>query len=241
MRRTCQYSLLVLASLVLACGCRPGEKIAPLEPSTEAVDRESVKSETPMADATAATDKPTTEAQASPDQDLPEPIEVTLVKMGPVEAVVGADEPVEPIQFAENAFPPTLSDTDWHRDGWLDIDCLRCHETAVDKAPRVRHQGMPEVLLAVKCRSCHVLIPGQGAEEVIIEQEESSLFNQDAFPPMLPNSSAHLDSWTQKDCLLCHEDGIKGAPVVKHQSQHLPRLLLKVKCRTCHVQVRAID
>ncbi len=71
--------------------------------------------------------------------------------------------------------------------------------------------------------------------------EEEQLFDEHAFPPMLPNSRSHVNTWTSTDCLHCHEDGLKGAPVTKHASEHMPRLLLKANCRTCHVQVRAIE
>ncbi len=204
-------------------------------PITDAPITDTAAEKVSAADATKAPEA-SNEADSQPGE-----VQVQLVKMGPVAAMAGADEPVVPVVFAENAFPPILSDTEWHRDGWLDTDCLRCHETGVEEAPQVKHEGMPAVLLSVKCRSCHVLVPGESADAVVIKQAVSSIFNEDAFPPMLPNSRAHIDSWTTTDCLLCHEDGTKGAPVVKHESQHLPRMLLKVKCRTCHIQVRAID
>ena len=36
---------------------------------------------------------------------------------------------------------------------------------------------------------------------------------------------------------MCHESGVKGAPLIRHEG--LPRLYLQAKCRTCHVQVRS--
>ena len=140
--------------------------------------------------------------------------------------------------FASNAFPPTLPDTEWHRKGWMKNDCLRCHETGVEGAPRVVHRGMPETFLRAECRSCHVLIPGsKPREKAPPGPTEGDLFAANAFPPMIPNSNSHLQTWRRDDCLLCHDSGIKGAPVVEHAG--LPRTLLKVKCRSCHVQVRA--
>ncbi|MFG0251884.1 MAG: multiheme c-type cytochrome [Phycisphaerales bacterium JB038] len=153
-----------------------------------------------------------------------------------------ADDPDPETGFADNAFPPTLSDTDWHRDGWEVNDCLRCHETGVEDSPPIRHRGMPEILVAAKCRSCHVLIPGEHPDDEILSiEEEEDHFADFAFPPMIPNSPDHLNAWTIDDCMRCHEDGTQDAPIVEHKSEHLPKLLLKVKCRTCHVQVRAID
>ncbi|HEB60943.1 MAG TPA: hypothetical protein ENJ06_03865 [Phycisphaeraceae bacterium] len=154
-------------------------------------------------------------------------------------------DPVQPVAdeidpqtgFAENAFPPTIPDREWHRKAWVTNDCLRCHETGVKNAPIVRHKGMSPLLLKAKCRSCHILIPGDTTVKEIPQEE--SQFASDAFPPMMPNTENHLNAWTIKDCLMCHERGIGGATVVKHKG--LPALYLKVKCRTCHVQVRAID
>ncbi len=139
--------------------------------------------------------------------------------------------------FAENAFPPTMPDTEWHRAGWVKDDCMRCHETGVDRAPRVEHRGLPSILLEAKCRTCHVLIPGQKPRGA--KSEEDGRFAPGAFPPPIPNSGSHVSTWTRDDCLLCHDSGIKGAPVVRHEG--LPEILMRAKCRTCHVQVRAIE
>ncbi|HHI79130.1 MAG TPA: hypothetical protein ENK02_04055 [Planctomycetes bacterium] len=138
--------------------------------------------------------------------------------------------------FENNAFPPTLSDLSYHRTGWKKNDCLRCHETGVGKAPEVHHKGMPRRLLTAKCRSCHVLIPGSKAKVI---EKKSSRFLENAFPPMVPASPSHKNVWRNNDCLLCHDSGIRGAPVVKHKG--MPRILLKSKCRSCHVQVRVLD
>ncbi len=138
--------------------------------------------------------------------------------------------------FESYAFPPTLSDLSYHRKGWSKNDCLRCHETGVGKAPEVHHKGMPKRLLTAKCRSCHVRIPGSKAKVI---KKESKGFLDNAFPPMIPNSPSHKRVWGNNNCLLCHDSGIRGAPIVKHKG--MPRILLKSKCRSCHVQVRVID
>jgi len=51
----------------------------------------------------------------------------------------------------------------------------------------------------------------------------------------IPMGLAHIP--TSNSCLLCHETGIKGAPIIQHEG--LPGILLTAKCRSCHVQVRA--
>ena len=60
--------------------------------------------------------------------------------------------------FAVNAFPPTLPDDDDHRRSWTQDDCLLCHKNGINEAPVVKHEGMPELLLTAKCRSCHVTV-----------------------------------------------------------------------------------
>jgi len=161
------------------------------------------------------------------------------------EAQPVVDEAVEPVpdepphfevEFADFAFPPTISDVDYHKDAWIKDDCLRCHETGVGEATVVKHEGMKPILLAAKCRSCHVLIPGQAPIEPA-PSEEDSFFADFAFPPMIPASDSHKDAWTNDNCLLCHEDGVRGAPIVRHKE--MPALLLEAKCRSCHVQVRS--
>jgi len=139
--------------------------------------------------------------------------------------------------FAENAFPHTIPDTEWHQNAWLELDCLRCHETGVGEAPMVVHKDLPAILLTAKCRSCHVLIPGSSPKEKPAQEEEQ--FWAHAFPPMMPNSESHREAWGKDDCLLCHEAGIHRAPAVKHED--LPAVLLEAKCRSCHVQIRAVE
>jgi len=79
--------------------------------------------------------------------------------------LVGCDAPVssgaQQDGFAAGAFPPTLSDMDYHADAWTRADCLTCHEKGVNDAPQVRHTSLPAAAKDSKCRSCHVLIPGQ--------------------------------------------------------------------------------
>jgi len=144
-----------------------------------------------------------------------------------------------PVTFADFAFPPTLSDTAHHGKSWLRDDCLRCHETGVQDATVVRHADMPDVLLTAKCRSCHVLIPGSEPAKPKPKPPEEQRFADFAFPPMIPASNDHRGAWNRTDCLLCHEDGTQGAPLVVHQD--MPKRLMKAKCRTCHVQVRAVE
>jgi len=139
--------------------------------------------------------------------------------------------------FADNAFPPTVPDTQWHQDAWLKNDCLRCHETGVQDAPRVIHKDLPIVLLTAKCRTCHVLIPGQAPAKSLTPLVEPGDFAANAFPPMIPDSGSHRNVWRKDDCLLCHRTGVKDAPIVKHRD--MPKILLTAKCRSCHVQVRS--
>ena len=73
---------------------------------------------------------------------------------GPAQAQASSD-------FAAGAFPPTLSDTDYHRQPWTRDDCLKCHREGVDNAPKVRHVSLPDLAVNAKCRTCHVLIQGQ--------------------------------------------------------------------------------
>jgi cytochrome c5 len=58
-------------------------------------------------------------------------------------------------------------------------------------------------------------------------------FSMNAFPPMLPNTAEHDDAWLNDDCLLCHETGVSGAPIVKHHG--MSEWLLKARCRSCHI------
>ncbi len=140
--------------------------------------------------------------------------------------------------FAMAAFPPTMSDTEWHADAWFVNSCLDCHETGVQDAPEIRHIGLPEIALDSKCRSCHVLIQGQTKPiEVVPEFDPETGYASWAFPPMMPNNFKHIEAWGDRNCMMCHEDGTLDAPVVKHD--RLPQIALVAQCRSCHVQVRS--
>ncbi len=136
--------------------------------------------------------------------------------------------------FASAAFPPTLTDQKWHQDAWQINNCLDCHETGVGDAIPIRHTGLPAITLASSCRTCHTIAPGKLEPSIHLAP---TLFAANAFPPMLPNNNNHKDAWGKNNCLLCHENGVRGAPVVRHEG--MARLLLDAKCRTCHVQVRS--
>ncbi len=166
------------------------------------------------------------------------------VKPQPAPAKRGAEQPDKPGgkstgEFEDDAFPPTMPDIAEHGSAWLKDDCLRCHETGVGKAPEIVHKDLPEILLAAKCRTCHVFIPGSKPRERAKKSDEPGEFEENAFPPMIPASGSHKQAWTRDDCLMCHEDGTKGAPKLVHDG--LPRRLQTAKCRTCHVQVRSVE
>ena len=65
--------------------------------------------------------------------------------------------------FAPGAFPPALSDMEYHRPAW-GTTCLGCHETGKEDAPIVQHTSLPPQAKLVKCRTCHVLVPGSSAK-----------------------------------------------------------------------------
>jgi len=62
------------------------------------------------------------------------------------------------VVFAKGAFPPPIPDRPWHHQAWLITDCMGCHGKELGEAPTVKHEGLPELLLQVNCRTCHVLI-----------------------------------------------------------------------------------
>jgi cytochrome c5 len=71
----------------------------------------------------------------------------------------------DPAIFADNAFPPVLPADADHRagaDSWMQESCLNCHEDGRNGAPVVVHEGMADILLAGKCRSCHTTSAGNG-------------------------------------------------------------------------------
>lgn len=78
------------------------------------------------------------------------------------------------------------------------------------------------------------VVPQEKAVEVReadVVDEEAFLVN--AFPPLLPESEPHRNAWLREDCLLCHETGVAGAPLLRHQG--LPELVKQAKCRSCHL------
>ncbi|MFO1077627.1 MAG: multiheme c-type cytochrome [Planctomycetota bacterium] len=196
---------------------------APQQPVEAVVAKAQPAAREPVAQAPAA-QEPGKPAAAKPESRRPEP-----VAQDPVSAAPERD-------IAEHAFPPVMPDIEQHKDAWLLDSCLRCHETGVEKAPPVRHVDLPAVLLTAKCRTCHVFVPGQQPRE---RPKVVTPFDDNAFPPMIPASADHGSAWWRDDCLLCHEDGTHGAPKIEHEG--MPRLLLKSKCRSCHVQVRAVE
>lgn len=75
--------------------------------------------------------------------------------------------PEADVAFAKNAFPPPLPDKPQHHEAWLITDCMGCHSGDVPgEAPAVVHKDLPEVLLEVNCRTCHVLISEEPVAEV---------------------------------------------------------------------------
>lgn len=149
----------------------------------------------------------------------PPPVDTTLRTAAdvPSDARMGDDAFTG---FAQFAFPPTLPDAEFHRDAWIRGDCLKCHATGQEGAPVLKHAGMSPLLTKAQCRSCHVIAP-------------AGEFAYNAFPPTLPDDNLHVDAWSRSDCLLCHESGIRDAPIVRHRG--MSPQLLKAQCRSCHV------
>ena len=87
-----------------------------------------------------------------------------LAAAGLIVSAAGCNEPPASVasEFAEGAFPPTLSDTEYHEDPWSATDCLTCHENEAkaEDTPQVRHVSLPDQAKQVHCRTCHVHIPG---------------------------------------------------------------------------------
>lgn len=215
----------VLALAYLAC-----QGTADTKPSPEPEKAETVSTPEPPEQK----EKPEGTEEKVP----PEPVEEVKVEEAEEKKEEKAPEEEEKKEatFARGAFPPTVSDTEYHKGAWYKDDCLRCHETGVEDATPVRHRDMPKILLTAKCRSCHVLIAGQPPRPRKKTDEEKR-YAEFAFPPMIPASASHQETWLKDNCLLCHESGVRGAPVVKHKD--MPKILLKAKCRSCHVQVRS--
>lgn len=132
-----------------------------------------------------------------------------------------------PTEFDDNAFPPTLPGDENHSGAWLRTDCLMCHESGIQDAPLVQHNGMSKLLLSGNCRSCHVVV----AEEA--EPDDEFPFARNAFPPTLPTDDSHSNAWLRDDCTMCHDNGVQGAPRIVHLD--MAPLLLKARCRSCHL------
>ncbi|MCP4593426.1 MAG: hypothetical protein GY842_22035 [bacterium] len=66
--------------------------------------------------------------------------------------------PEEASPFWAKAFPPMMPNSESHKAAWFKDDCLLCHETGIFRAPVIEHEGLPEILLKAKCRSCHVQV-----------------------------------------------------------------------------------
>jgi Cytochrome c554 and c-prime len=179
------------------------------------------------------------------DDRAPSAAKQSIKKTPIVESAQGKQEPPESGKIPQDKkkdpidgheFPPTMPDTVAHEDSWQLPSCLRCHETGVQGATIVRHHNLPEILMSAMCRSCHIPIPGSKPRKTT---KKETPFEENAFPPMIPASTSHPRSWWKDDCLMCHEVGLRGATKVVHRN--MPRILLSAKCRTCHVQVRAVS
>lgn len=81
----------------------------------------------------------------------------SLFPAGCNQSAPGADNDGD---FAPGAFPPTLSDVEYHQKAWSRATCLSCHENELEDAPQVLHTSLPPEAKQVKCRTCHVLVPG---------------------------------------------------------------------------------
>ncbi|MAG94792.1 MAG: hypothetical protein CMJ48_13775 [Planctomycetaceae bacterium] len=62
--------------------------------------------------------------------------------------------------FAPGAFPPILTDMEYHQNSWTRTDCMTCHEEGVKDAPKLKHTSLPDVAKEAKCRTCHVFVAG---------------------------------------------------------------------------------
>ena len=77
--------------------------------------------------------------------------------------VVKETSATEP-DFPPGAFPPTLTDMEYHQKDWIRTDCLTCHEEGVNNAPKLKHVSVPDIAKEAKCRTCHVFVPGSKPE-----------------------------------------------------------------------------
>jgi len=65
--------------------------------------------------------------------------------------------------------------------------------------------------------------------------EPMVVFAKRAFPKPMPDRPWHHQAWLITDCMGCHGEEPGQAPTVKHKG--LPKRLLEVNCRTCHVLI----
>lgn len=80
---------------------------------------------------------------------------------GPAAVATTSDSSVD---FAANAFPPVLPNDSVHGEGpvdsWNSKTCMSCHEKGKNNAPKVVHEGMADILMLGKCRTCHTSTEG---------------------------------------------------------------------------------
>ena len=74
-----------------------------------------------------------------------------------------------------------------------------------------------------------------GCDSSTSSAQTQAEFAPGAFPPTLSGEDYHAESWTRSDCLVCHDQGVKDAPKMKHTS--VPAIAADSKCRTCHVLI----
>lgn len=88
-------------------------------------------------------------------------------------------------------------------------------------------------LILVVCLSPGLLILAGCNQDSSGSSSDSAGFAPGAFPPTISAKEHHKKAWTNKDCMVCHENGINKAPKMIHSS--LTELAKQSKCRTCHV------
>ena len=89
---------------------------------------------------------------------------LTLLIAGLVAATAGCGQGAkasgDASKFVPGAFPPTLSDREYHEKSWTRTDCMTCHEKGTFGAPVTKHKSVVPIAKEAKCRSCHVFIKG---------------------------------------------------------------------------------
>ena len=93
----------------------------------------------------------------------------TLLVAFLIAVFTGCTQPIEAEKgpFAPGAFPPTMSNADYHGRAWTRTDCLVCHEKGVQEAPQMLHVSVPLLAKQAKCRTCHVVIEDESAESTL--------------------------------------------------------------------------